>query len=191
MRATAAIHFPDGREISAFRCGRRSLPSHEMTMMVAPARGRRPARAQSEGRISQRRLCSHLRSALARQDACCHAALVICFAGGKIPNVEMPRREPAVQFTARAPDRHEWRGRLVTHMREKITCGQAQFFMAARACLAPRPLASLATTHCQFKLMFETVWPVCIDQVGIPHLRGAIYMASHIWVGRDSESRYG
>ena len=40
LRATAAIHFPDGREISAFRCGRRSLPSQEMTMMVASRRAR-------------------------------------------------------------------------------------------------------------------------------------------------------
>ena len=137
--------------------------------------------------------------AIARQDAegDAAAALVIGFAGWE----KNPRHsledgtEPAVQFMARAPTGLEGPGPLTSRTRErKLLCGQAQFFMAAR----PTGLASSrakstrsATTRIDVRERRSCSFALIKSAFLIPYLRRAIYLASHIWIGGDTESRYG
>ena len=86
-------------------------------------------------------------------------------------------------------------GPLTSRTRErKLLCGQAQFFMAAR----PTGLASSrakstrsATTRIDVRERRSCSFALIKSAFLIPHLRRAIYQLSHIWVGWDTESRYG
>ena len=155
----AAIHFPDGREIPAFRCGRRVATEPRNDNDGRAGGRRRPGRDREEGGRGRREDAA----IGARYPRCLPPPRHCDFVSGlkKSPTQCGHSTKPAVQFMARALSRHEWRAQPSrhAHARENYLRSVRPNFSWQRR----------ATTHCEFEFMFEMVWLLCTYPAGIPH----------------------